>query len=86
MSRLRKQPTPHMQIGGEMPYAVVGYRQQFDDSPIEIAAVYGPVPSQQDADALKEALADITDQRLEVVPAYVVRPIEVTELPVEIDI
>ena len=86
MPNLRKQPVPHLQIGGELPYAVVGYTQQFDDSPIEIVAIYGPVPSEQDADALKDSLGDITDQKLTVVPAYVVRPVMVTELPVEIDI
>lgn len=86
MPNLRKQPVAHLQVGGELPYAVVGYRQQFEDSAIEIVAVYGPVPSEQDAEALKDSLGDITDQHLQVVPTYVVRPVLVTELPVEIDI
>lgn len=81
-----KKPVAHLQIGGELPYAAVGFRQQFEDSPMEIVAVYGPVPSEQDAEALKNSLSDITDQQLTVVPAYVVRPVLVTELPVEIDL
>lgn len=81
-----KRPVAHLQIGGELPYAVVGYRRQFEDSEVEIVAIYGPVPSEEDAEELKAALSDITDQKLHVVPAYVVRPVLVTELPVEIDL
>ena len=86
MPNLRKQPTPHLQIGGELPYAVVGTRRQFEDSEVEIVAVYGPVPTEEDAEALKASLGAITDQKLEVVPAYVVRPVEVTVLPVELEV
>lgn len=81
-----KRPVAHLQIGGELPYAVVGHRRQLEDSEVEIVAIYGPVPSQKDAEGLKDSLDDITDQHLQVVPAYVVRPVMVTELPVELDI
>jgi hypothetical protein len=84
-----KRPVAHLQIGGELPYVVVGYRRQFEDSEVDIVAIYGPVPSEEDAEALGEALTDMglgNDQTFSVVPAYVVRPVMVTELPVEIDL
>lgn len=86
MPSLRKQPVAHLQVGGELPYAVVGTRRQHEDSEVEIVAVYGPVPGEEDAVKLAEALDDISDQTFQVVPAYVVRPVMVTELPVEIDL
>jgi len=84
-----KKPVAHLQIGGELPWAVVGTRRQFEDSEVEVVHTYGPVPTEEDAEALKEALTDMglgDDQKLHVVPAYVIRPVLVTELPVEIDL
>jgi hypothetical protein len=82
-----RRPVAHLQVGGDLPYAVVGHRRQYEDSEAEIVAVYGPVPSRRDAEELASALSEMgLDHALAVVPAYVVRPVMVTELPVELDI
>ena len=88
---MNKKPTAHLQVGGELPYAVVSTRQQFEDSSVEIVAVYGPVPTKEDAEELAAVLKEMgigeaNEDALHIVVAYPVRPVEVTELPVEIDL
>jgi hypothetical protein len=45
-----------LQISGELPYCVLGWRTPEDQIGPELVAVYGPVPTKQDAEALKAAL------------------------------
>src|SRR6185503_9024305 len=56
----RRQPVNenamHIQIAGERPWAVLEFHHADDRVEPELTAIYGPVPTREDAEALKAAL------------------------------
>ena len=48
----------HLQISGDLPHVVLGWRtyDRDDDIPADLVAVYGPVPTAEDAERLIETL------------------------------
>lgn len=71
-------PAMHLQVTGELPVVVLGWRthdEQYDIPP-ELIAVYGPVPTQEDAERLIETLTGAFpagDDNYTVMPAFPVR-------------
>lgn len=71
----------HLQISGDLPWCVLGWRLfEHEDIEPELAAVYGPVPSQDAAEQLAQELPTIlpgtdTGAKFTVVPFFPVRPL-----------
>lgn len=53
-------PTVHLQISGDLPWIVLGWRtfEQYDDVDDELVAAYGPVSSEAAAQDVVKALED----------------------------
>jgi hypothetical protein len=80
-----KKPVAHLQISGDLPWSVIS-RSTRDAKAI---TVYGPVPTEEDATALSNELTEMglaVGRTLTIAITYPVRPVPVTELPVEIDL
>ena len=74
------EPAMLLQISGDLPWCVAGWRTYEDtDVAPDLIAIYGPVPTKEDADRLAITLADLTPGAGEtalftVVRAHPVRP------------
>ena len=79
-------PAVHIQISGNLPWCVAGWRTYEDtDVAPDLIAVYGPVPTKEDADRLAITLADLTPGAGETALFTVVRACPVGPTPRDSD-